>query len=94
MELADVKRQLKLLEQRKAKGWAVRAMLKCAAEGDLPEKYYFSRLKQQRHRSTIPMLPDHNGRVTQTQAELQSVIQNHFKNFLKGEAEAPDWQSC
>lgn len=44
-ELAEVKRQLGLLEQRKAKGWAVRAKLKWAAEGDIPEKFYFNRLK-------------------------------------------------
>lgn len=61
--------------------------IKWAAEGDIPRKFYFNRLKQQRHRTSIPLLLDKDGRETKSEQELQEMIQQHFEVFLKGEEE-------
>lgn len=64
-ELSQAKTELKQFEQRKTRGWYKRAKIKWAVEGDLPSKFFYSKLKQSRRRNFIPPLPDDSRELQQ-----------------------------
>lgn len=94
VDLKAAKAKVKQLEAYKAKGWYRRAKVKWAAEGDLPGKFFFSTLKQNRHRNTIPPLPDEAGKLHSTQKELISLIRQHYAVFLQGEEQPDGWEEA
>lgn len=83
-ELSRAKTDLKQHEQLKARGWYKRAKIKCAAEGDLPSKFFYCKLKQNRKHNFIPPMPDENGEVQQG-ADLVELVKRHYGAFLTGE---------
>lgn len=43
---------------REAEGWAKRAKVKWAKEGDVPRKFFFSTVKKKRKAAILPDFPD------------------------------------
>lgn len=93
-ELKVAKASLKKLEEYKAKGWYHRARVKWAVEGDAPGKFFFSTVKAQRKRNTIPPLPDEDGKVHSTPADLAKLVKNHFADFLKAQEQPSGWEDA
>lgn len=90
-ELKEAKAELKKLEMVKACGWAKRAKLKWAAEGDFPTKFFFAKLKQNRKRNHIPPLPDDEGVIHKGEG-LVKLVKKHYAAFLTEEPRLAGWR--
>lgn len=72
--------------------WRQRMKEKFIQEGDLPTKLLFRRLSQKRQQNYIHMLKAEDGTWVSQQADLESLIQRHFKAILTSNGGGPDAQ--
>lgn len=91
-EMKELKSRLRQWEDIRATGWYKRAKVKWAAFGDLPNKYFFNRLKQQKKHNVFSALSDEQGIPQETQDSLPKLIKRYYADFLKAEERPDDWQ--
>lgn len=58
---SQIRFELNHFENMGAQGWATRAKVKWAKEGDIPGRFFFSKLWKARHSQTIPTPADAPG---------------------------------
>lgn len=78
---------------REAEGWAKRAKLKWAREGDVPRKFFYSTLKKKRKAAILPSFPDVQMQDGQQPHEaLKEHVKGHFRRLYAAKETSVTWE--
>lgn len=81
------------MEEAKARGWERRAKLTWAKGGDVPGKFFFSRLKAKRTGASLPCFPDTPRVGLIDHSCLKEHVRSHFSQLYEGVPLLGNWEA-